>query len=283
MIPKRHYKSGVEVSIIGFGGIVVVGMEQKAANEFVTMSIEKGVNYFDVAPTYGNGEAEAKLGIALESFREKVFLACKTTERHASEAQKELHQSLKRLHTDHFDLYQFHGVSSMEDVEKICAPNGAAEVFMKAKQEGKVRFLGFSAHSEQAALAMLDHFDFDSVLYPINFVCYAQGNFGQQLIRRAKEKDVTLLAIKSMAYTPFPEGAIKKYPNCWYLPIDDPALAKQALRFTLDAGASTIIPPGDPRLFSLALDLAADLKPLSSHEREELLASSRGIQPIFKA
>ena len=127
-IPKRPYKDGVELSIIGFGSIVVIGMEQEGAD-----SVERGVNYFDVAPSYGNGEAEEKLGIALKPHRDRVFLACKTGFRDAQMAQEELEQSLRRLHTDHFDLYQFHAVSNMEQVEQILAPGGAVEVFLKAR------------------------------------------------------------------------------------------------------------------------------------------------------
>ena len=145
-VPKRLYQDNVRLSIIGFGGIVVVGLEQKEANRTVADSIDRGVNYFDVAPTYGNGEAERKLGIALKPYRKNVFLACKTQKWTAAGAREELEHSLKQLHTDHFDLYQFHAVSKMDDVKQILAPGGAAELFVKARREGKVRYLGFSGH-----------------------------------------------------------------------------------------------------------------------------------------
>ena len=280
-IPRRKYNDDVSLSIIGFGGIVVVGLEQKDANQMVVESIERGVNYFDVAPTYGNGEAEEKLGIALRPYRKEVFLACKTTERDARGAQKELEQSLRTLHTDYFDLYQFHGVTTMEDVENIWAPGGAAETFIAAREQGKVRFLGFSAHSEQAALAMLERFEFDSILFPINFVCYAQGDFGPQVVRRAKEKGVTLLALKAMAHHTYAESDERIHPKCWYRPVTDPELARQALRFTLSEGVTAAIPPGDERLFRLALSLAGELDPIAPGERQQLVANTQGLQPIF--
>src|SRR5690606_13782422 len=97
--------------------------------------------------------------------RKNVFLACKTTERKAAGAQRELEQSLRRMRTDHFDLYQFHAVSSMDDVEQILGPGGAAELFTKAQKEGKLRYLGFSAHNAEAAIALMDRMPLDSVLF----------------------------------------------------------------------------------------------------------------------
>jgi aryl-alcohol dehydrogenase-like predicted oxidoreductase len=285
-VPKRPYRDNVRLSVIGFGGIVVVGMEQSEANNTVAESFERGVNYFDVAPTYGGGEAEQKLGIALKPYREKVFLACKTTRRDAKGAAEELEQSLKRLHTDHFDLYQFHAVSSMEDVEKILGPGGAAELFLKARKEGKTRYLGFSAHSAEAAIAFMDRFQCDSVLFPVNFTCYSQGNFGPQILKKAKEKGVARLALKALAYSRWPEGTNRKqtdHPKCWYKPVDDPALARKALAFTLSEDITAAIPPGDQEIYAMALNLAGDLAPMTARERKELLDSARGLAPIFIA
>jgi len=282
-LPKRHYRDEIELSILGLGGMLLVGMEQATANKIVAEAFERGVNYFDVAPFYGNGEAERTLGIALAPFRNNVFLACKTLERSAKGAQTELEQSLRQLRTDHFDLYQFHAVTDEEEVEEIFAPGGACEAFLHARQQGRIRYIGFSAHSVEAALAMLDHFRFDSVLFPVNFVCYERGNFGPQVVQKAKELGVARLAIKAMAHGPWRKGEKRKYPNCWYRPIEDRKLARQALRFTLSEGVTAAVPPGDERLFRMALELAHDLPPLKTEEREELLASTRGLRPLLRA
>src|SRR5438105_6993856 len=117
-------RTGAQLSVIGFGGIVVNGLEQDEANRVVAGVVERGVTYFDVAPSYGNGESEEKLGPALEPFRKDTFLACKTGMRDAKGAQEELDRSLRRLRTDHFDLYQLHGVTELEDVERVFAPGG---------------------------------------------------------------------------------------------------------------------------------------------------------------
>jgi aryl-alcohol dehydrogenase-like predicted oxidoreductase len=121
--------TGEYLSIVGFGGIVVANEHQEDANRYVAEAVEeRGINYFDVAPTYGN--AEERLGPALEAYRDSVFLACKTGKRDADGAEEELQQSLKRLRTDHFELYQFHGVRKMEEVNTIMGPGGALETFL---------------------------------------------------------------------------------------------------------------------------------------------------------
>ena len=127
-VPKRPYKAGIELSIIGFGGIVATAMPQTEADRRVKAAYDRGVNYYDCAPSYADGEAEIKLGNAMKDIRGKVFLAEKTQKRDAAGAQAELEQTLRRFHTDHVDLYQFHAVSSMKDVDQILAPGGAAEV-----------------------------------------------------------------------------------------------------------------------------------------------------------
>jgi len=281
-IPKRPYRDEVSLSILGLGGMLLVGMEQFSVDRIVEEALARGINYFDVAPFYGDGEAEQKMGKALAPHREKVFLACKTLERSAKGAQEELNHSLRQLRTDHLDLYQFHAVSDMEEVNEIFAPGGALETFTQARQEGKIRYIGFSAHTVEAAMALLDHFQFDSVLFPINFICFARGNFGPQVIARAKELSVARLAIKAMAHGPWRKGEKRKYPNCWYRPIENREMARQALRFTLSEGVTAAIPPGDERLFRMALELAPDLDPMGMEERSELLASTRALRPLFR-
>lgn len=283
-IPRRHFGEDVHLSIVGFGGIVVVGQAQDGANREVARAIDRGVNYFDVAPSYGDGEAEQKLGIALQPYRSKVFLACKTQQRDAAGARRELENSLKVLKTDHFDLYQLHAMSEMKDVDTVLGAGGALETFSKAREEGKVRFLGFSAHNEDVALRLLDEFAFDSVLFPINYVCMAQGQFGPRLLAKAKEKNVARLALKALAYTRWDGNAERaSYPKCWYQPIADLDHARQALRFTLSEDITAAIPPGDEKIYRIAETLAADFLPLSADEKQALLASSQDVTPIFRS
>ena len=125
-------KTGEMLSMIGFGGIVVMNATPEEASAAVRHAIDNGVNYFDVAPSYG--DAEVKLGPALEPYRKNVFLACKTGMRTKDEARKELEQSLKNLRTDHFDLYQHHAVTTLEEVDTILGPGGSMETFVEARR-----------------------------------------------------------------------------------------------------------------------------------------------------
>ena len=282
-LARRPYRDGIELSVLGFGGMLAVGMKQESVNRLTADAVDRGINYFDVAPFYGDGEAEKKMGIALEPFRSGVFLACKSLERSGTGLRVELNRSLKRLHTTYFDLYQYHAVTSLDEVGEIFGPGGAAEALLEARDQGKVRFVGFSAHSVDAALAMLDRFQFDSVLFPVNYVCYASGNFGPQVLRKAREKGTARLALKSMALGPWRRREARRYAKCWYRPVEDPVLARSALRFTLSEDVTAAIPPGEEPLFRMALDLASDLPPLSPEERQALLDSTRGMKPLLSA
>ena len=146
-------KTGITLSVVGFGGIIVMNENIAKARRFVAEAVSRGINYFDVAPTYGN--AEERLGPALEPYRKSVFLACKTGERTRKKASIELHRSLRRLRTDYVDLYQLHGVTTLEEVDQIMGAGGAMEVFLEARKKGLIRCIGFSAHSEKAALSLL--------------------------------------------------------------------------------------------------------------------------------
>ena len=276
---RKLGKTGEKLSIIGFGGIIVRDIDQKLADNTVARAIDRGVNYFDVAPSYGN--AQEKLGPALKPYRKNSFLACKTLERNKSGAEKELNESLKKLHTDYFDLYQLHALTKKEDVETAFGPDGAMELFLKAKKEGKIRYLGFSAHSEDAALLAMQKFDFDTVLFPINFVCWYHGNFGPQVVAKAKEKQMGILALKAMALTRVPSGETQPYKKLWYIPIENEETANLALRFTLSLGTTAAIPPGDARFFWKALDIAEKYNPVTDDELNNLKKLASDVVPLF--
>ena len=279
-IEKRKLgKTGWKLSAIGFGGIVVRDATTEQAAARVKEAIDYGINYFDVAPSYGN--AEEMLGPALEPYRKEVFLACKTGKRKKDEARKELEESLKKMRTDHFDLYQLHAVTKMEDVDTIFSDDGAMKTFLQAKEEGLIHHLGFSAHSVEAATALMERFDFDTILFPFNYACWYQGNFGPQVMEMAKEKKMGILALKAMARQRWPEGAERTIKKAWYEPLMDREDARKGLRFTLSHPVTAAIPPGDENLFSMALPLAAEFKPMSDEEILEMKKMAMNAEPLF--
>ncbi|WP_434630717.1 aldo/keto reductase [Thermoanaerobacterium thermosaccharolyticum] len=280
MIKRTLGKTGEELSIIGFGGILVMNMEQSKANNLVSDAIDRGINYFDVSPSYG--DAEIKLGNALVGKRDKIFLACKTDGRTEESALKEMTESFKRLKTDYFDLYQLHEMKTEDDYNKAISPGGVLELLDKAKKNGKIRYTGFSAHSVDIALKLLDSFDFDAILFPVNFVNYFNGNFGPQVIEKAKSKNIGRLAIKAMAFTTKSQYDTS-HPKTWYMPIEDKEVAKLALRFTLSQPITAAIPPGDESYFPIALEVAENYKEITEDEINHLKEVAKNVEPIFHA
>lgn len=282
--PKRALgKTGVELSIIGFGGIVVTDTSPSFASNIVAEAFDRGINYFDVAPTYGN--AEERLGPALEPYRQRVFLACKTQKRDKDGAAAELENSLKLLRTDHFDLYQLHALTKMDELDKALGPGGAMETYVAARKAGKIRFIGFSAHSVETALAAIDRFDFDTILFPFNFVLFSQANFGPQVLERARQKGMGVLALKAMAKTAWPKTMKEEeraQPKCWYQPAPLPEEASLALRWTLSKPITAAVPPGDEKYFRLAMDVAQKFEPLRDEEEKTLMARAAGVEPLFR-
>jgi aryl-alcohol dehydrogenase-like predicted oxidoreductase len=277
---RRVYgKKGEMLSVVGFGGIIVMNETPADAARMVREAIDRGVNYFDVAPSYG--DAEEKLGPALAPYRGDVFLACKTGKRTAKEAAEELEKSLKLLHTDHLDLYQLHAVTTVAEVQQILGPGGAMETFVKARTAGKVRHLGFSAHSEAAAFALMDGAAFDSILFPFNWACWLNGGFGREVMARARKKGMSLLALKTLAKRKWKDGEVKQWPKCWYKPVDTFEEAQKAVRFTLSMPVTAGVSPGHFELFQWMCDAAERVGPLAPAEESSLSAEAAQLEVIF--
>jgi aryl-alcohol dehydrogenase-like predicted oxidoreductase len=281
-IAKRPLgRTGEHLSIIGFGGIVVMDEDPSQSKNIVSEAVDRGINYFDIAPSYGN--AQERLGPALAPYRKNCFLACKTEGRTKDASRKQLEESLRLLKTDHVDLYQFHALTKMTDLDTVLGPGGAMETMEAAKKEGKIRYIGFSVHSAETAVAAMDRYPFDTVLFPVNFVLFSQAKFGPQILAKAQEKKIGILALKAMAKTTWPASEKKSHPEpkCWYQPAAYPKEAAMGLRWTLGHPITAALPPGDEKYFRLAMDVAQNYKPLEHHEEMALLSGAVGAEPIF--
>lgn len=280
-VPRRKLgRMDDHLSILGFGGIMLNNNPQEFANENISKAFDHGINYYDVAPSYGN--AQERMGPALKPYRDRSFLACKTTKRDKAGAEGELNNSLEKLMTDHFDLYQLHALTTVEEVDRAFAKDGAMEAVLQAKRDGKIRHIGFSAHSVGAALHAMELFDFDTILFPFNFVCWNTGNFGPQVFEKAKERNMGILALKSMALTKLKKGEDKVFPNCWYRPVMDEETLKMAFRYTLSLDITAAVSPGAAELFWKGVEIARNFTPLKNKEREKLLALAKDTEPVFK-
>ncbi|HPA17679.1 MAG TPA: aldo/keto reductase [Verrucomicrobiae bacterium] len=283
-IPRRPLgRTGLDVPIIGFPGLGLIHDEQSICTELVHAAVDAGVNYLDVAPAYGKGDCEIKMGIGLQGIpRHTYFLACKTKMRDAAGCTEELNRSLVRLKTDHFDLYQLHCLMKVEEVDQALGPGGAMEVILKAREQGKIRHIGFSAHTTVAALAAMKKFQFDTVMFPISYVEYFKIGFGKEVLALAREQNAAVLAIKPLAGGAWAPDA-KRTRKWWYRPIDDPAEANLALRFTLSQPAVTAgMPPAWPDIFRQAIGIARDYRPITAQETSKLESMAAAGFSVFE-
>jgi len=168
-------------------------------------------------------------------------------------------------------------------VDTIFGEDGAINAFEAAKRAGKVRFLGFSAHSVEAATALMDRFTFDTIMFPVNYATWYSGNFGPQVLARAHEKQMGILGLKAMAKRPWPKDADRSaHPGCWYEPMTDPEEALMGLRFTLSHPVTAALTPTDEGCLKLALKLAPKVTPLQSEEVTAIKQKGLATAPLFR-
>ncbi|EJK71436.1 hypothetical protein THAOC_07125 [Thalassiosira oceanica] len=287
--------------------------DQPIANEAVRHAVEDlEISYFDVAPEYGDGVAQLRLGEALKPYRKNVWLAAKTMFRTAEGSAKDLENTLKALQTDHLDLYQFHSISTEADVDTIMGEGGAMETFQRAKMDGRILAIGFSAHSEPMAIRMIESGLVDTCMFPINFGAYHYGGVGQRVLDSAIGNDVGVIALKSGARGRLTEStgeevhvpdAFKHIPewkrqemihypvrassvhHTWYQPEDDPIELNRLITWSLNQhGVSAVIPPGDLNLLDGISDLLrgkADVPAFDDAQLQHMLERYEDIVPIF--
>ncbi len=272
-------KTGLLVSAVTFGGIINMEETQEDANRFVAYAIDQGVNYFDVAPSYG--DAQQRLGPALRPYHGRYYLACKTARRDAEGAKEELLQSLALLEAEHFDVYQLHGMATQEDVDLAFGPGGAMETLVWAKREGLIRNIGFSTHNEDVALQVLELYAFDTVLFPMNWALGIVRGWGDRISEQARKKGFGLLAMKTLIHRLWNDGEEHVYPKSWCKPIfENEALAVAGMKYGLEKGATTLIPPGNFEHFRFMvehIDACLD-KPLSEAEWTLLRAEAEQVK-----
>lgn len=283
-LPRRLLgRTGQKLSVVGFPGLALVHYDQEQCTKGLHSALERGVNYFDVAPAYGRGECEKRMGIGLEGVnRSRYFLACKTKKRDKAGAREELETSLKLLKNDHFDLYQLHHLRRPEEVEEALGPNGAIQTLLEAKREGKVKYLGFSAHTTKAALMAMEGFEFDTAMFPINFVELLRFGFGKDVLDLAQQQGVAVLAIKAMSLGAWPKG-VERTRKWWYRSVEESQEVELAIRYTLSLpNVVAAVPPSFLDLLDKAIDAAKQYRPITPAEVKQLEERAQSCQSIFQ-
>jgi len=213
--------------------------------------------------------------------RDSYFLACKTKMRDQEGARRELENSLRVLKTDHFDLYQMHHLVRPAEVKQALGPGGALETLLKAKEEGKIRHIGFSAHSTKAAMEVLKGFNFDTVMFPINFVEYYKRDFGRAVLEQAERQGAAVLAIKPMSRGAWPQGTPRSR-QWWYRSVEEAGEVDLAWRFTLSRpGVVSGIPPSFLDLLDKAIVACRSYRVPTEAELGQLKELAQGCESIF--
>jgi aryl-alcohol dehydrogenase-like predicted oxidoreductase len=283
METRRFGRTGHMSTIAIFGAAAFSEISQQDADKVLEQVIEAGVNHIDVAPSYG--QAEERIGPWMPRERGRFFLGCKTTERTKDGALNELQRSLKRLQVETFDLYQCHAITTMEELDAITMKGGALEAFVEARQRGLIQFIGITGHGADAPqiyLEALRRFDFDSVLFPVNFVQMANPEFRtytEELIATCKAKDVGTMIIK--AITKGPWGERPHTATTWYEPFDKMDDIQRALNFALSYDVTGFCTAGDTKILPMVLKACENFKRLGSSELEEMIKSGNQYEPLF--
>ena len=280
--PQRPMgKTGLQVSILGVGGYhlgTVAG--QPEVNDMVAKALDHGINFFDNAWEYYKGVSEERLGTALKGKRDKAIVMTKvcTHGRKKDVAMRMLEESLTRLQTDHLDVWQVHEVVYYNDPEKCYAPDGVLEALAAAKQQGKVRFVGFTGHKNPSIhLAMLNGgFPFDTIQMPLNPFDYSYRSFQQQVLPVASQRGLAVFGMKSMGGSGemISQGALTP---------------TEALTFAMSLpGVSTTISGMDSmRVMDQNLEILRNFKPLSEQQIGELRSYAKqfddGRYELFKS
>jgi predicted aldo/keto reductase-like oxidoreductase len=263
-LPTRELgKTGVRVSILALGGWHIGAVkDQDEAVKIMHAAADNGLTFFDNAWDYHDGGSEQIMGRALAQggYRKKVFLMTKNCERDAKGTRKNLEDSLRRLRTDVIDLWQFHEINYDNDPDWVVEKGGLAEA-LKAQQEGKVRFLGFTGHKDpRIHLAMLGKHAWDTVQMPINVCDYFYRSFHQQVVPEAVKRKVAPIGMKSLGGGQ--PGRLVAAKVC---------AAEEAIRYALSQDIASLVTGIDSmKVLEQNLGIARDFKKMSAEEQQAL-------------
>jgi aryl-alcohol dehydrogenase-like predicted oxidoreductase len=271
-MPYRELgKTGEKVSAIGVGGwhLSLKYVDEKLAIEIVRGAIDRGINFMDNCWDYNDGESERRMGKALrDGYRQKAFLMTKIDGRSKKEALKQLEQSLRRLQTDVIDLVQHHEVLRFEDPDRIFDPEGANAALVEAKQQGKLRYIGFTGHKDphihlyMLEVAKRNDFQFDTAQMPLNVMDAHFRSFGKVAMPELVKAGVGILGMKSLA-----NGIILKSKT---------ATPIECLHYALNLPTSVVITGIDSmKILDQAFEAASTFKPMSEDEVNVLLAKTK--------
>ncbi len=254
-------RTGLKVSQIGVGGYhAALPKTQEETSAILHRAIDLGVNFFDNADCYMNGGAEEKMGVALEGYRKQIYLMTKVDQRDAQGSLATLEASLRRLRTDYLDVWQFHGVMDIGELDRITGPGGALETAEKARKDGKIRFIGLTGHYDPAVhLEAIKRYPFDTIQMPVNCLDPHFKSFRKTVVDEAVKRNVGVIAMKTLAF-----GKILSFKV---------AAPGEALRWVWSQPVSLIVSGCDTLdILNYNVYLAKTFTPMSEPDQAALLA-----------
>ena len=284
MIEKKPFgRTGHMSSVIIFGAAALGSVTQVEADETLDQLLEYGINHIDTAASYGN--AEERIGPWMAQHRKNFFLATKTGERSYAKARTEIHQSLARLRVDSFDLIQLHNLGHPDEWDEAMGDSGALKAAVEARQEGLVRFIGVTGHGLNIPafhLRSLNHFDFDSVLLPYNFVMKQDNKYisdFEALLKLCAERQVAVQTIKSITCGPW--GSKNRTSSVWYEPLTKQPDIDLAVHWVLGRSNIFLNSAGDIHLLPRILDAANRFQSRPSDTAMSQLVEERHMSSLF--
>ena len=277
-------KTGVEVSVVGFGAIKLPDLSEEQACAVLNRALDRGINFIDTARAYG--DSERKIGLALKERRGECVIATKTTARDADGALRDLEASLRQLRTDRLDLWQLHNVMDMELWKQVTAPGGAIEALHRARAEGLVSHVGLSVHRSLEVMreAILSG-EFETIMLLYN-VLDEEGVADYGILSLAHEHGLGVIAMKPLSggtlALPLTEEEREEKRRAsggrWFDPI-----VRGCLRYVLSNPAVDVVIPGMRSLREVEENAAVgDLPPLTEAERDELIREIGRLRATYK-
>jgi len=256
---RRLGKTEHHSTVVTFGTFAIGHATQAESDRAIEFALERGINHFDVAPTYG--EAELRLGDYLKRHPQPdLFVGCKTEERGRAGAHEFLHRTLERLGRDRFDLYQVHAVTNLDDLDRVFAPGGAFEAIVQARDEGLVGHVGITGHgmdSPAAHTEALRRYPFATVMIAVNPILHAVPTFRRdwdELVATCQANDVGIHVLKATAKAPW-AGRTPTHTT-WYEPLTDQGEIDRAVAWALSQPVATLCSSGDLTVFPRIVDAA---------------------------
>ena len=283
METRRLGRTGHQSTVVAFGTYAIGVVPQAEADRTISHALGRGVNHFDVAPSYA--EAELRLGDYLKRHPQPdLFVGAKTQQREGAAAREELLRTLDRLGRDRHDLYQLHAVCTADDLAACFAPGGSMEAILAARDEGLVRHVGITGHGWQGPathLAALDRFPFATVMTAGNRLMAADPAFRadwEALLARCQRDDVGVQALKTTAKAAW-DGRDPTHTT-WYEPFTDPRDVDRAVAWMLRQPVATLCSAGDLHLLPAICDAAERWAETAPEEAEGLIGAA-GYGAIF--